>query len=317
MEIFFGKAKPDELLSALSRIVKKENIAIDDDAVQAIADIADGAFRDAVKLLEQVSFIPGKITTEKVMRSIQKSDQPKRVEFLTDVLVDKNQKKAIDHIEAFVKEGSDMKAFLTDCLRDLQNDLLAQIKEEPVKGKKTWDRNDIRQLTKYFLQAFEELRYVTISQLPVELAVLDFIESSSAPLPAEKTDFLSEKNPETKNIPSAASVGQIAEVKKEEKREPNAIIQASDDSSDHLNLEKLTSHWTDFIEALKPYNHSVAGVIRGARPKSVDHQTVVIEAFYKFHQERLSDMRVRDILASVLKQLFGVKVKVEIVLGKK
>jgi len=61
----------------------------------------------------------------------------------------------------------------------------------------------------------------------------------------------------------------------------------------------------------------VAGVIRGARPKSVDHQVVVIEAFYKFHQERLSDPKVRDILANVLKKLFGVQVKVEIVLGKK
>ncbi|HAR38221.1 MAG TPA: hypothetical protein DCS09_06430, partial [Porphyromonadaceae bacterium] len=80
---------------------------------------------------------------------------------------------------------------------------------------------------------------------------------------------------------------------------------------------KLTSHWSDFIETLKPFNHSVAGVIRGARPRSVEGGVVVIEAFYPFHQERLSDPRVRDILATVLKKLFGVKVKVEIVLGKK
>jgi DNA polymerase-3 subunit gamma/tau len=308
MEIAFGKANHEELLSALFRIVKKEKIKIDDDAVHAIADISDGAFRDAVKLLEQASFIEGKITAIKLMSVILKSDDMRREAFLTVVLADKDKKDALERIEEFVRQGTDMKAFLTDCLRDLQNDLIAKIKEEEIPRKKPWRREDVNQLIKRFMKAYEEVRFASISQLPIELAVLEFIEES---LPADRQGLAHEKEQdEHVKIDERPPAPKVTAGKHDE-------IENEVDSSDHLNIEKLISHWSDYIEALKSYNHSVAGVIRGARPKSVDHQVVVIEAFYKFHQERLSDPKVRDILANVLKKLFGVQVKVEIVLGRK
>jgi hypothetical protein len=49
----------------------------------------------------------------------------------------------------------------------------------------------------------------------------------------------------------------------------------------------------------------------------VDNGIVTIEAFYKFHQEKLADIHTKQILSDVLKKLFGEKVKIEIVLGKK
>jgi hypothetical protein len=82
-------------------------------------------------------------------------------------------------------------------------------------------------------------------------------------------------------------------------------------------LEKLTECWKDVIEEFKTYNHSMSGILRSARPKSVENGKVTIEAFYKFHQEKLSESKTRDIMAQVLKKLFGEKVKVDIVLGKK
>ena len=84
-----------------------------------------------------------------------------------------------------------------------------------------------------------------------------------------------------------------------------------------LTLEKLTEHWRDVIEVMKPFNHSVAGVLRSARPVTVKDGIVTIEAFYKFHQEKLSEAKTREALAEMLKKLFGEKIKVEITLGKK
>ena len=68
---------------------------------------------------------------------------------------------------------------------------------------------------------------------------------------------------------------------------------------------------------MKPFNHSVAGVLRSARPVTVKDGIVTIEAFYKFHQEKLSEAKTREALAEMLKKLFGEKIKVEITLGKK
>ena len=84
-----------------------------------------------------------------------------------------------------------------------------------------------------------------------------------------------------------------------------------------ISIEKLTEHWKDIIDEMKPFNHSIAGVMRSTRPKTVKDDIVTIEAFYPFHQEKLSETKTRDAIALVLKKLFGEKVKVEVVLGKK
>lgn len=286
MEIVFGKAQTNELHSALSRIVQKEKISIDGPALDIIAKTADGAFRDAVKLLEQVSFHTGSIDVNAVLGLLSKSDVEQRKTFLTSVLKDGNISSSLDYIETYVSSGGDVKTFTTECLSDLQNELLHHIQE----GSGQWDVLLIQDFMKRLIATFSELRNCPIQQLPLELAVVEFLEKQDK-----------------------------REVKQSDKREVKQSDEhvAQVDPTDPLTLEKLTSHWLDYIEALKPYNHSVAGVIRSARPKSVANGVVTIEAFYTFHQERLSDSRVRDILGSVLKKLFGVPVKVEIVLGKK
>ena len=84
-----------------------------------------------------------------------------------------------------------------------------------------------------------------------------------------------------------------------------------------LTYDRLVEHWPDVIAAAKPTNHSIAGVLRSARPLSVEGSVVSIEAFYPFHQEKLSEPSVRSLLSTLLKQLFGENVTVEVVLGKK
>jgi len=309
MEIPFAKATSEELIHALERIVKKEKIDIDKDALLAITDIADGAFRDAVKLLEQMSFLKkeGAITAVDVVAAVLGSDAMRREALLTVILADKDRGDALSRIEKFVAEGVDMKALIKDLLSDLQADLVAEIKGQHIKRVKPWMKKDVQELIKHFVRAYEELRNCPIPQLPLELAVVEFIEERLA---HEKEHDEHMKIDEHVRGDEHVIMKQDEHMKKDERK-----IMA--DSSDLLNLEKLTSHWSDFIETLKPFNHSVAGVIRGARPKSVEGGVVTIEAFYKFHQERLSDPKVRDILANVLKKLFGATVKVEVVLGKK
>jgi len=292
MEIIFGKAHNDELLSALSRIVQKEKISIDGPALDIITKTADGAFRDAVKLLEQVSFHTGPIDTDAVVGLLSKSDVEKRKAFLTSVLQDRNISSSLDSIETYVSSGGDVKTFTTECLSDLQKELLRHVRE----GSGQWNSVLVQDFMKRLIATFSELRSCPIQQLPLELAVVEFLEERSV-RDVKSPDEHMMKKPD------------------EHMTRDEHVIPV--DPTDPLTLEKLTSHWPDYIEALKPYNHSVAGVIRSARPKSVENGVVTIEAFYKFHQERLSDSRVRDILGSVLKKLFGVTVKVEIVLGKK
>ncbi len=273
----FGRAKPDELDSALKRIATEEKIAIDEGGLEVIKDLSDGAFRDAIKLLEQVSFEKGKLTKDKVERILAASDQATICAFF-NVLAGKNFKAALDIVSQVVGAGGDIRSFITECLIEAEQRLIAS-----VRGKESGSMTtkDLKELTRKLMQAYGDLRISPIPQLPLELAIVEFC-------------------------------GQQAIGEKEHVRVAPAV-----ESAGLITLDKLTEHWTDIIDAIKPYNHSVAGVMRSTRPKSVDHGIVTIEAFYPFHKDKLGETKNREAIAETLKKLFGEKAKVEIVLGKK
>jgi DNA polymerase-3 subunit gamma/tau len=279
--ISFHRASATELHAALKRIVEAEKISIEENALSLLAGSVDGSFRDAVKLLEQVSFYTG-IITEDIVRSLTQLTDNSVLAVFFESLVKKDVKKSLAVVTGLVSDGKDVKSFLTDCLLHLEKDLL--------EGKP-----HAAQLIRRFTEAYGLMKVSPIPELPLEVAIVEYC---------------------TEGV----------------KRDTNDVIRKTENNSDisvshiipHvspdlglLTLEKLAEHWPDFIAELKPYNHSVAGVMRSARPKSVEHGIVSIEAFYPFHKEKLSESKTKDVLVMVLKKLFGEKVKVEIVLGKK
>lgn len=288
--IAFSRATTEELIHAMSRIVRKEKIEIDKDATVLIAESADGSFRDAAKLLEQVSFHRGKITTA-VAQQLLALGEGKLIERFMTSLANRQTKEALHIIGTVAEKGYDIRNFLVDISRALERLLVRQTLGESVDP---WKGSDLRDAIRLFSDAFVQMKSVPIPQLPIELATVEYC--SLAPTPP---------------IPAVESQRAISST---DEGEP-ATNGAPD--SGLLTLEKLVEHWPDFIASLKFYNHSVAGVLRSARPKSVAHGIVTIEAFYKFHQEKLSETKTREVLAQTLKKLFGEKVKVDVVLGKK
>lgn len=280
--ISFGKARAEDLIHALKRIIKEEKMSIDEEAIALIADNADGSFRDAVKNLEQVSFLKGKVTVGNVQKALAISGDTRRDTFLTHLLA-RDSKLAIADIQYLVGEGIDIKSFLIDCLNELERRLISLV----IAKKSDALTIDLRVIIRLLTQAYTELRSSPIPQLPIELAIVEYCQEQQSSMVAVSSS--------TENQDSSSSSETVG----------------------LLTLEKLSEHWRDVIDEMKPFNHSIAGVMRSARPKGVKDGIVTIEAFYPFHQEKLSEVKTRDAIATVLKKLFGEKVKVEVVLGKK
>lgn len=282
MHLPFHRATTEELSHVLLRIAKAEKIDVEKDAVALIADLSDGSFRDAAKLLEQVSFHEGKITADLARRYLRISETKRKERFLA-ALVAHEAKQALMEIDALLAAGSDIKTFIVDVLADLEKELVAIASGTP---SDTWEKEGLRQAIRKLTQAYSELRLSPIPQLPLELAVVEYCEDRG------KTQMEETRKDAEEGVKGGSSLGL-------------------------LTIEKLIEHWLDFIATTKPFNHSVAAVLRSSRPKAVENGIVTIEALYKFHQEKLSEAKTRQVLADILKKLFGEKVKVEIVLGKK
>jgi len=319
LELNFHKASVAELVHALQRIVEAEKIAIANEGLTYIAGLADGSFRDAVKYLEQASLQAGKVTEESLQKLFATPQYTKLTTFLR-LLSERNLEGVLKDIDEVVAQGIDLRAFLTFVLQALEGDMVSLVKGE--KPTIFQSLADVKRAVGLFGRAYEELRMSPVPRLPLELAVIEFchMEERAAPVsqvsPKQATvvPIPVTRNPEPAPPPQPSA---IAHTPVPETVSTPSVSVTNGESLGLLTLDKLVEHWSDFIAATKPINHSVAGVLRSSRPKAVDNGIVTIEAFYKFHQEKLADIHTKQILSDVLKKLFGEKVKIEIVLGKK
>ncbi len=297
----FAKASKEEIQSALLKIVEKEKLKLDEETLTYIASISEGAFRDAVKILEQASFLKGSINKKAIADLLSNSDSSVCDAFLFAVL-NKDEHKALELIDSLVAEGKDIRTFVSDALRRLQALLVASIQEGSTMQ---WHAADVRELVQHCMTAYGQMKLSPIPELPLQLAVMEFCGPvAEKHIPEEQ--HLSDAPKESEK--GMAHLGSASETKSRELTEINEL----------LTVEKLLDCWNDVIEALKPYNHSVAGVLRSAHPVSVGTDTIVIATQYSFHKERLSEPKVRDILSTVFKKLFGIKARVEVqLLAKK
>jgi DNA polymerase-3 subunit gamma/tau len=332
VELQFRKASIDELTGALKRIATKEKISIDDAALARIASLSDGAFRDGVKLLEQMSLQGGPVTVESVETSAGGSSRAVKTHFF-DGLHNRDAAALVATVEILSQNGSDLKAFLTELINELHRRIVKRVLGTSDPGE--WSLDELTAVSGVCMDAYGKLKNAPTAELPILLSVLEYCHTpvlKTAPNPSgTSSTHVDVPKPPVSVAPRPIEASPSPASTPVAVHTPSAAIPPSakmevpttnDDDADLdptvvLTMEKLKNHWPDVIEAVKPFNNSVSGVLRSARPKSVDEKTLVIEAFYSFHKERLSTPVVRDMLASVMKKLFGVRVQVTVELGTK
>ena len=279
IEVEFGRATDEALVHSLSRIVKGEKLDVEPGVLEFIARAADGAFRDAAKMLEEVAS-GEKITLAALKSHLGTVDALIISEFFKQ-LKEKRAKELLALVGILVQEGKNVKQFFLEILKNLEQKLLSHFT-----AKSDWTKAELVTAIKLFSQAFVETKTTMIPSLPFELAIVEYCEG--------------------------------ANILVQEPKKPAVVTQANDaPRSVSASVEPLASRWNEFLELLKPLNHSIAGVMRSCRPFSLDNNVLVIEALYKFHAERLGEPKSHDIIVQVIKEMLGLDIKVEVVLKKR
>lgn len=195
----FRKLSVEEILEKLTFIVKKEGIKIEKPALELIALNAGGAFRDAESLLNQVSTFYR--DSEKEIKSENIKDllglvEIKLVSKLIDFILDKKSFEAIKYLNEISEKGLDLEEFAKALIAYLRKLLILKIMEEgsdnPFSGylsgftkeeiekikkqSENFKEKDVRTIIDIFLEAQNKMRYSSILQLPLELAVVEICE---------------------------------------------------------------------------------------------------------------------------------------------
>lgn len=277
--ISFRKANPDEIVKSLKRVIVAEKIKISEESILKIAGVSGGAFRDAIKILEQYTF-----EGESYLDRYKTSELGNFINFL----IKKDEKSAIDEIEKNVNSGISVETFLSELLETFHQAILAEVGI----GKNKLDgvgKEDLIKLSELFTEANKNLIDSPIEQLPIEIAVIKWCEGQvkNEELKVENEEEIEEVTPPPeKKVESAPALET-----KEFTQESVGIV--NDDI------------WKKILSEVHPINVSIEGLLRASRPLTYDGKVLTLGVFYKFHKERLEDKNHRRILEEVIEKVLN------------
>ena len=289
LHIQFRKATQDELVRSFERIVKAEKIKGDLEALNLIASLSDGSFRDGSKLLEEIVLLAGrkKITKELVEKKYKVSSIRYQVSKILEFLENRDTKSSLELVSKLVEQGADMKFFMETLISELHAMLLDKVGIETDAKKTELTIENIKHLIELSGKAIGELKYAVLPQIPLELVIVEW---------GLQAEIITE---------------QTTDIKKETVVNNTPIISTQQNIGNYNSNNAL---WTALIDKVKFYNHSIAGVLRGCTIKSYDGNSLTIEAKFKFHKDKLSEKKTQEILQEACREITKKNIKIEILL---
>jgi DNA polymerase-3 subunit gamma/tau len=289
--INFKRAGRLEMVDKLKKICQEEKLEYEEKALEAIAKLADGSFRDANKILERV-ILSGKVTEGEVKNTAGILAEFKVEEFL-QFLEEGVTKEALSWLNRATEEGANLRILTEEILEKLRLLLLADFglgeeKEEKFK----FSAEEIHHLINLFTTAYTELRQAVIPQLPLEMAVIEWGESSKRK--SDSDDDASGNESKSKSEEPAPPVSP----------EPSL-------TQNSLSLGVVLAKWPEILERVKPLNHSVQAFLKACRPLAIDGSFLMLEVFYKFHKDQLESEKCRRIFEKAASEVLGVPIKLK------
>lgn len=186
---FVFKKVPENIIrGSILQIAKKEGYQMDEEAAGLVALFADGSFRDAQGMLDQLFSLADKNIIGQKVREFMAAPAKNLVEDFISALFEKNVEKGLGIIQNAVEQGIEIKIFLKFVLRDVRFVLVLQMapdmgrelgrligKDELEflkKQTKVFTNKELGNVLSALLDAYDTHYTGYLPQLPLELAMM-------------------------------------------------------------------------------------------------------------------------------------------------
>jgi DNA polymerase-3 subunit gamma/tau len=281
----FKRISVQDLETAMKDFLNTEGIDVVDEAIRYIAEISDGAMRDALSLLDQcISFYSGEtITMEKVLKLTGAVDPNKFFEF-TDFVLSGDSTSAMEMIHGLVMDGRDVSQFVADMILHFRNLMVASAVEKQTTALDYSDerieryRKQGKKASSYLLISFvnnfsllqNQIKYAVNPRVLLEVAVIKLCspagdENLSAVLARlsqmeEKLRVVEQGEHRVQTPPQTAKPS-LAPVKTtKEKAVPE-------------DIQNVISNWLDFINC---FDNALKGILRQCKAGYLEGGTLQI-----------------------------------------
>ena len=190
----FRKMPLAELAKKLKMIAKEEKLKVAPDAIELIAAAAEGSFRDAESLLDQLTALDEEVTAEAVERTIGTVGVA-RTAALADHILKRDLPAALASIRELSEHGYNLVEFTKDLIHYLRKTLTLKMdpRLEEIFREDLTDR-ELKELKaasalivpethipllRSLIRAWSDMRYSPFQAIPLEVALIEHLASKA------------------------------------------------------------------------------------------------------------------------------------------
>lgn len=337
----FKRIRTEDVCGRLRMITSEKGILADDNSLNLIARMSDGAMRDALSVLDQaISMGSGKVQYDDVINMLGLVTNENLLD-LTDCVINKDTEKAMKIIDDIVLGGKEIYTFIKDLTTHMRDLLMVKVSNNPQEVldmsmenieliKKQGEKINIEEIMRFIriLQdAEEQAKWSKEARIYLELALIKMCRIEFDTSPEVMLSRLNKLEEALRQGTITVNTSNDSETGKRElpkgnvpKSNPRLVQETIDDEplatyneDSTLTLDKVEKAWRDIMDTFKSRRLMViyASLITGKLSRC---EKGVIEIKYteqfSFNKQRLEKDENRRTIDSVFSEILREKVKV-------
>ncbi len=332
----FRRVSKEEIKQNLKKIAQAEKIEIDDGSLDLIAIAAAGGHRDSISLFEQVAAFSNKVSVPDVVNVLGLS-QSEEVFRLIETIFNGVPEEGLKIVQAVYESGADIAQLNSEIIESLREILLARIAGKPMhedteENKKKvvglatkLEVDQIRTVLQEFIDKGRLIKEVSNPLLPLEMAIVATCGDKSEIIKPEFEINSNIQNPNPEIIGSYSKPKRGEDEKSgnsQKKHDPVPQVyrdgggMKSNETVEPLNnkqpeaalapvLEMTADIWQKITALAKVENASLFALLRDAKPMNITNSRLSIGVRFKFHKDKISEVKNRNILEKILRDVTG------------
>ncbi len=332
----FRRIPVPEIARHLQHIAGKEGFTAEDEALTAIARSAQGCMRDAISLLDQMLSYGAESVTLAQVQEVLGAVSSEAVTELVDALAERNVAAALGLVQKLVTQGASLPEFsqqviehlrgvmvvqmtgATDLLVDLPGETVTRMAQQADAMPLATTLHAIKRLS----EAVPELKGGYQPQLPLELALIETIQSDIVPVQQTVQVSAPAATRATQPATSQKTAAPQAAAPDAPAADDGAASPSAADAEPPLDQEAIRklsgSQWDQFLVTVRnQLGHKVQASLRAVRDIAVSENVVALAfGVNQFSRDMISAPETMSKVVDLLSSYLGRNVRVDCQMGE-
>lgn len=310
----FRRVPVDEIVTNLKNIIQAENIQADDDALIQIARQSAGGMRDAISLLDQLSFTGDRITLTLAQTVLGTATSQTVLDTLTSIM-DHDPAHGLETIHKALDAGVDPRSLarqIVEYLRGLmliqmgngdQVEATADVKKQMQAHAKSFSTSDVLRMMKAFNNAATDLRGGWQPSLSLELALAEVLDA-----PSESPQIAAPSQPKPKPVADTRQGVSAPRTETQPQVESEAAPHPVEKSV--INAGDVIKSWKHMSSALPKSQANLSALMNSVKMIDVHGSTLILGLASDVLVSKIDKPDQIEAIQKLIKDQFGVDVSI-------